>query len=388
MLKPYEQRREELSLQDGCLLWGNRVIIPDMARARVLEELHVGHPGISRMKSIGRGIVWWPGIDKDIENAVQSCCECQENQKTPASAPLHSWEWPEHSWTCLYIDYAGPFMDKMFLVVVDAHSKWLEIDIVPAATSANTITKLRTMFATHGLPQMVVSGNGTVFTSAEFEEFMSKNGVHYVTSSPYHPSSNELAERYVQTFKKVLKKATTEDLQQQLSAFLLWYRSTPHTTMGTSPAQLLMGRRLITHLDLMHPSLSDRVRSAQAHQKQHHDQHSKECHFKVGDAVFVCNFGTGPNWITGKITACRGPVSFEVELDDGKVVRRHVDHVRRCTLPSPPPREDCASEDITFPSTLCEAQEPEVNPDRSKDTPQEPRRSTHVRRPPEYYGVA
>ena len=387
-LKPYERRREELSLQDGCLLWGNRVIIPDTAQARVLEELHVGHPGISRMKGIARGIVWWPGIDKDIENAVRSCCDCQENQKAPASAPLHPWEWPEHPWTRLHIDYAGPFMGKMFLVVVDAHSKWLEIDIVPAATSAHTINKLRTMFATHGLPQMVVSDNGTVFTSAEFKEFMSNNGIRHVTSSPYHPSSNGLAERYVQTFKNAMKKVTTDDLQQQLSIFLLRYRSSPHTTTGTSPAQLLMGHRLITHLDLMRPSLSDRVRSAQAHQKQHHDQHSKERHFKVGDAVFVRNFGSGPKWITGKITACRGPVSFEVELDDGKVVRRHMDHVRRSMLPSPPNREDCTSEDITFPPPTQEAQEPEVNLDNSKDTPQEPRRSTRIRRPPEYYGVA
>jgi hypothetical protein len=103
------------------------------------------------MKGIARGIVWWPGIDAEIEQRVQSCQQCQLNQKSPASAPLHPWEWPAKPWTRVHIDYAGPFRGKMFLVVVDAHSKWLEIEIVPSATSSNTIAKLRAMFATHGI---------------------------------------------------------------------------------------------------------------------------------------------------------------------------------------------------------------------------------------------
>ena len=82
-LKPFQRRREELSLHDGCILWGNRVVVPTKARQRILTELHEGHPGISRMKGIARGIVWWPGIDKDIEQQVGSCGSCQLNQKTP-----------------------------------------------------------------------------------------------------------------------------------------------------------------------------------------------------------------------------------------------------------------------------------------------------------------
>ena len=137
--QPYLRRREELSLQDGCILRGNRVVVPEVARQRILEELHEGHSGILRMKGIARGVVWWPGLDTDIESQMKSCQKCQTNQKAPASAPLHPWEWPTQPWTCLHIDYAGPFKGKMFLVVEDAHSKWLEVEMVPSASSSNTV---------------------------------------------------------------------------------------------------------------------------------------------------------------------------------------------------------------------------------------------------------
>ena len=98
-------------------------------------------------------------------------------------------------------------MGKLYLVVVDAHSKWLEVKIVPSTSSHATIHVLRSIFATHGLPDVVVSDNGTASTSSEFKEFVQRNGIRHINSPPYHPVSNELAERAVQTFKG-LKKAT------------------------------------------------------------------------------------------------------------------------------------------------------------------------------------
>ena len=84
-------------------------------------------------------MVWWPGLDGDLEKKVQTCTSCQEHQRAPARAPLHPWEWPSRPWTRVHIDYAGPFMGKMFLIAVDAHSKWLEVKSVPSATSFHTI---------------------------------------------------------------------------------------------------------------------------------------------------------------------------------------------------------------------------------------------------------
>ena len=176
-IRPYYQKREELSTQDGCVLWGSRVVVPSQGQARVLELLHDCHSGISRMKSLARSVVWWPGIDKDIEAKVKDCYSCQQNQRAPSRAPLHPWDWPRKPWTRLHIDHAGPFLGKMFFLLIDAHSKWLEVRTVPTANSHFTIQALRSIFATHGLPEVLVSDNGTAFTSAEFREFVSLNGI-------------------------------------------------------------------------------------------------------------------------------------------------------------------------------------------------------------------
>ena len=155
-------------------------------------------------------------------------------------------------WARIHIDFAGPFLGKQFSVVVDAHSKLLEVIPVPNLTSPTTIDTLRSIFATHGLPELLVSDNGPSFTSAEFQEFMKQNGIRHITSAPYHPAFNGLAERAVQTFKTALKKTMPTDVVTSLARFLFQYRITPHSTTGISPAELLMGRRPRSHLDLMH----------------------------------------------------------------------------------------------------------------------------------------
>ena len=330
-VRPFARRKDELSVQDGCLLWGSRVVVPQAGRGPVMEEIHQGHPGIARMKSLARGIVWWPGIDADLEGKVKDCHECQANRKSPASAPLHPWEWPARPWARIHIDHAGPFQGKLFLVVVDAHSKWLEVVPVPNTTSETTISTLRSIFATHGLPEMLVSDNGSSFTSAEFQDFIKRNGIRHVTSAPYHPASNGLAERAVQTFKDALKKATSGDLQTRLAHFLFQYRIMPHSTTGISPAELMIGRRPRSHLDLMHPMLESRVMANQSRQKANHDQHARTRQFAEGDTVYVRNFASGPKWLPGVVTATRGPLSYHVTLQDNRVIRRHVDHIRERT---------------------------------------------------------
>ena len=160
----------------------------------MLTELHEGHPGCTRMKGLARMYVWWPGISKDIENTVRHCSECQQHQSTPPVAPLHPWAWPTCPWARLHLDYAGPVQGKMILVLIDAHSKWIEAVCTPSATSSVVIEELRTLFAQFGIPETIVSDNGLCFVSAEFEAFLENNGIKHITSAPYHPASNGLAE--------------------------------------------------------------------------------------------------------------------------------------------------------------------------------------------------
>ena len=101
-LAPYQQRQTELSLHDGCVFWGSRVVVPPPGRERILDELHEGHPGISRMKSLARSFVWWPGLDNSLEQKVKTCDACQRSKIIPAIAPIQPWEWPECPWSRLH----------------------------------------------------------------------------------------------------------------------------------------------------------------------------------------------------------------------------------------------------------------------------------------------
>ena len=151
----------------------------------------------------------------------------------------------------------------MFLVTIDAFSKWLDVQVVNAATSRVTIERLRTLFSTHGIPEVVVSDNGTTFTSADFSEFMKKNGIRHVKVAPHHTSSNGLAERAVKTFKEGMKKcisSSSESIECCLARVLFQYRITPHSTSGVSPSQLLFGRRIRSHLDFIQPDLARQSR--------------------------------------------------------------------------------------------------------------------------------
>ena len=328
--KPFTSRKSELSTLDGCILWGSRVVIPPQGRTLALQELHETHPGCSKMKSLARNYIWWPKMDATIEDTVKQCQTCQESRPSPPSAPLHPWEWPSQPWSRIHLDYAGPFLGSMYLILVDAHSKWMDVHPMQSITSAKTIEKLRIIFANHGLPHKVVTDNGPSFTSAEFRDFMTANGIVHIKSAPYHPSTNGLAERAVQTFKQGISRIEGSTTQEKISKFLFKYRITPHSVTGVPPSELLLGRRLRCRLDTWHPDISQRVEHQQRRQKQAHDCATPQRSFNVGDLVFAENFtGTPPKWLPGTVVTVTGPLSYQVQLESGSTVRRHVDSVRK-----------------------------------------------------------
>ncbi|XP_029141787.1 uncharacterized protein K02A2.6-like, partial [Protobothrops mucrosquamatus] len=189
------QRRNALSTFNGCLLWGSRVVIPASLRSRILSSLHEGHPGIVRMKALARSHLWWPGLDKAIEAQVHGCQVCQQSWPDMPQAPVHRWGETHTPWSRVHLDYAGPFQGQFFLILVDSHSKWLEVVPVSSTTTARTIQVLRGIFATHGLPDVLVSDNGPQFTSCEFQAFLQANLIQHATSAPFYPSTNGQADR-------------------------------------------------------------------------------------------------------------------------------------------------------------------------------------------------
>ena len=254
-LHPFFNRKTQLTIHQGWILCGLRVVIPQSLRKQVLEEVHSAHAVVVQMKSLARGHVWWPQIDQDIERRTKECQPCQENQRNPAKAPLHPWEMPQQPWKRLHIDFAGPFEGQMWLIIVDACSKWPEVIAMTSTTAVKTVDILRSVFSRYGIPDQIVTDNGPQFTAEEFKQFCVGNGINHTLTAPYHPSTNGEAERFVQTFKTSMQKHNGA-LQKNLCQFLLHYRS--HTTTGKTPAEIIFGRNIKTRMDLLHPQSKER----------------------------------------------------------------------------------------------------------------------------------
>ncbi|KRY35447.1 Uncharacterized protein T01_5966 [Trichinella spiralis] len=315
-LKPYVTRQHELSIHNGCLLWGSRVIIPLQARHKIFKELHIGHPGIVRMKALSRSYVWWPKLDSEIENLVRTCELCQQSRASPPHAPVHKWESPRIPWSRIHVELAGPIYGKNFLIVVDAFSKWLEVRVLKNTTSESVISCLRQIFSIHGLPDIIVSDNGTQFTSHIFQEYLNKGGIKHITSASFHPSSNGQAERMVRITKEFLKKMTQRDWEYDLANFSFCQHVTPCTTAGKSPAELLMNRRLRTVLDRLQPDV----------ELEDLDKNFEKVRtFQTYDQVYARNYSSEKTWKPATFVTQTGPPSYQVQTEDGQLWPRHID---------------------------------------------------------------
>lgn len=196
-----------VSVEENCLFWGYRIIILKILQTNLLNEFHVSHLGIVKIKMLARSYIWWPSIDHDIENVVKACKIYLEEQKKPPHTMLTPWPWPEKTWSRLHYDFLGPFFNNMYLVIIDAHLKWSEIiNFKQNTKSYRLIEEFKHLFARHGIPNYIVTDNDRQFTNIEIREFLQRNGVKQSFSPPYHPVSNGAAENCVATFKNKSQK--------------------------------------------------------------------------------------------------------------------------------------------------------------------------------------
>ena len=334
-LRPYFNRRNELSVDQGCLLWGVRVVIPPCFRERLLNELHQTHPGIVKMKALSRSYLWFPGLDGDIEDLVSACDVCQSLQKSLPAVPLIPWEYPSRCWERIHIDFAE-LQRRNYLIVVDAHSKWVEVLPITKITTHSTISELRKLFARFGLPEVLVSDNGPQLVSSEFQQFLKTNGIRQSLSPPYHPATNGAAERTVQTVKMALKKFIlsnySNDMDLGLQNFLLQYRVTPHGTTGRSPSELFLKRSPRTRFSLLKPDVRRTVSVNQEAQKRNHDiSVAPAPSFAVGEIVRVKStpqYAGHERYLKGVIAKQVGTYRFLVKIGN-RCRYVHTEHLRK-----------------------------------------------------------
>lgn len=266
--KSFKSRANEISIDRGILMWGYRAIIPDKFRKQLMDEIHGGHTGMSKMKSLARQYFWWPGLDKEIENFVNNCDTCKSVAKQPEKVPLIKFNEANYVYERIHMDFLGPFKGKMFLVIVDAFSKWPEIFIMGKTDAESTLDKLRECIARFGLPKLIITDNGSQLISDKFEEFCKLNLIKHRTSPPYHPATNGLAENAVGSVKRGIEKLSkmqnrTNDISTLLNRYLFSYRNTPHSTTGETPSKLMFNREIKTRLNFLTKTMTDKMRERQ-----------------------------------------------------------------------------------------------------------------------------
>ncbi|XP_062698486.1 uncharacterized protein K02A2.6-like [Aedes albopictus] len=327
-VRSFFSRRDSYSVIDGCLMMVDRIVVPMSLQKRILKQVHEGHPGIERAKAVARGIVFWPTMDEDITSYVRRCSSCASAAKSPPQAQPQPWPRAEGPWQRIHIDFAGPVDGMYYLVMVDSFSKWPEILQTRSPTTSTTIAFLQEGISRFGIPLVIVSDNGSQFTSADFRTFCEKFRIVHIRTAPYHPQSNGQAERFVDTLKRSLKKIVgggETSTASALQTFLYVYRSTPSTVLnGKSPAQIMLGRPMRTTLDLLRPSPKPDFQP----------QLSGKRSFSAGSKVFAKVYSSNENWkwMPGTILEAIGSVSYNVLLDcqvgRRKVLRSHVDQLR------------------------------------------------------------
>lgn len=335
-LQQFYHRRSDLIFSNDCLLFGDRVIIPKMFRKRVLNQLHKPHLGIQLTKSIARNYVYWPKIDQDIESLIKSCENCALAAKSPTKTLLHSWPTPASAWQRIHIDYAGPINSTYFLVIVDAYSKWPEIIPTKTISATATVDIMKEVCNRFGSPIQIVSDNGTQFTSSQFQVYCKQYGIEHIRTCPYFPASNGQAERFVDTFKRSLKKLEGEgNMKDNLQTFLRAYRSTPNanTPNQKSPAEHMLGRQMRTELNLVKEAnevtFSHSAKDLQREQQYNQKHGAIPRSFTVGDLVYVQTHHNNTwKWTPGTVTAIFGEVVHHVSTTTGTVVA-HTNQIKR-----------------------------------------------------------
>jgi len=323
--KPFYQIRDKLYMEGKIIKKrpSGQIVVPENLKISILLLLHRAHFGIARSKAKARQIVWWPGMNTDIENFVGACAICQKNgPDEPQISSENRWPEAKTPFERVHIDLAGPLFNTDFLIVIDAYSRFPWAFPLRSTTSNAIIILLRDLFSTFGPPNLLVSDNGPQLVSQEFEAFLYDEGIRHIKSPPYHPPSNGLCERFVRTFKTGVIKIheNVKDLKIASAILLREYRACPSMVLnGNSPAEKFLGRSIKSSVDLiaLRPAQSSKDQPDQELPEERiQSSASLRKTFDEGDLVWVRDHSGKSKWAAAKIVSAAGDHIYKVRLEE------------------------------------------------------------------------
>ena len=276
-LTPYFHISDELVVQDGLILHGDRVVIPKALRKEMIEDLHAAHQEIESSLRRACESIFWPNMNSEVKDYISRCEICLAYTPHQQKEPLLSHEVPNRPWAKIAADLFQ-FENKDYLVTIDYYSNFFEVDHMYSTTSEAVIKKLKAHIARYGVPDEIVSDNGPQFAAEEFQVFAQSYGFKHTRTSPHYPQSNESA---VKQAKKILRMARASGNDFYLA--LLNVRNTPQEGHNTSLAQRMMSRStrttLLVSASLLKPhrvhNLLESILQRQAKQQRYYDKGSK-----------------------------------------------------------------------------------------------------------------
>ena len=301
-LKPYWPLRDDTSVEDGLILLGSRVIVPESLRGNILHQIHGGHFGIEKCKVRAKSCVYWPS------------------------------EIPSRPWQTLSADLFY-VQQSWFLIVVDYYSKFPFVKKLHNLTTRAVVNEMKMLFAENGIPESLQCDNGTQFTSSEFQQLANHYGFDIVTSSPHYPRGHGFVERQVQTVKKTILKC--KETKEDTDLALLALRTTPLSYNIPSQVELLNGRVFKSTLPgKIQPSKNQEeirnwLKARQDSQCSSYNRHTKELPELHRDQAIYVQDSVRKTWNPARvIDEGETPRSYLIETGTGAQLRRNTIHLR------------------------------------------------------------
>ena len=248
----FERVMSELCItEDGIVLRGSRIVLPESLQDRAVRTAHEGHQGRTKTTAMLRTKVWFIGMDAKVDSLIDQCPPCQLNEAVHASQPMQPTELPARNWQKLATDFWGPLPNGHELMVVqDKKTRFVVVFEVTTTASEHVLTKLEDLFSLMGIPEELTSDNGPPFNGRAFAEFAQFMGFRHRKITPEHPQANGMAEKFMVSLGKIIRNALSEgkSWRSELQAFLRSYRANPHRTTGVAPSEALFGSSLTSRL--------------------------------------------------------------------------------------------------------------------------------------------
>ncbi|GBM44476.1 Retrovirus-related Pol polyprotein from transposon 17.6 [Araneus ventricosus] len=312
--------------KEGLICRGSRLVVPNESRTDILEKIHTSHRGIVSCKIKAKEYFYWPGINNDIDNFISKCDLCQEYQRNNNKECLINPPIPDRPWEkvgCDFFELRG----KHYLLIIDYFSKYVALQQMNSTNAFSVINCMKSIFARHGIPEVVISDGGPPFDSFALKEFFEEWGIEHNTSSPYFSRSNGQVERAIQTLKRSLIKADREG--KDIYLVLLDYRISPSPDL-VSPAELLMGRKSRSMLPCLSKQLKPKYPIKDTLKALKHRQNTQNKYFKSDSSLkpLKVNFWfrklPKEPWIRDKIVNIGAkPRTYTICAENGKMYDRN-----------------------------------------------------------------